>query len=362
MKYLWLQVARGVAALGVLFFHVSTCWQEIAWMAPVVAAAHWGFFGVDIFFVLSGFVIAASITRKQGQADALQFLALRFARIYLGYWPALLLFVAVAWYVNGVSLPLEKAWQSVFLLSGKIENHWLAIAWSLFFELYFYALAALLIARVSPEKRALAISVAMAVIAAWNAGWLVLNAETVQAGLQPRRDVLSGLVLEFLMGCLLYELRHLCSFSALKILNLSSLVVVTFAVGTFSHWFDKIEVLRVGSFGLSAAALIAVALCLEDSPYRPWRWLVLTGDSSYALYLTHIVVISLAVTASTSLFIGTRLYTLNLLLIPLYAWLFAAAWYRWLEHPLYEAAKGRLSALFAPHGSDGLVSRDTRGS
>lgn len=351
MKYQWLQVARAVAALGVLLFHVSTFWEGIPWLEPVVAASHWGFFGVDIFFVLSGFVIAGSIARKQGRHDALQFVGLRFARIYLGYWPALLLFAAVTWGIQGVPLPLDKAWQSVFLLSGKIENHWLAIAWSLFFELYFYGLAALLIVLVPPPRRALAISAAMAMIAAWNAGWLVLDVETVQAGLQPRRDVLSGLVLEFLIGCVLYELRHLFAFSALQVLNLISLATVTFAIGTFNHWFDKIEVLRAGTFGLAAAALIALALCLERSPYRPWRWLVFTGDSSYALYLTHIVVIGLAVNGGNWWLAGTPLHTLNLLLIPAYAWLFAAAWYRGVEQPLYEWAKRRISRRFAPSAS-----------
>nr|WP_276583985.1 acyltransferase [Pseudomonas sp. RIT-PI-AD] len=348
VKYQWLQAARGIAVIGVLLFHVSSYWEDMDIARRITGPFHWGFLGVDLFFVLSGFVISASIERKSGGNHALHFICLRFARIYLGYWPALALFCFVA-YLQGVSLPTGNALTSIFLLSGKIPDHWLAISWSLFFELYFYGLAALVIAVVPMKQRKRWITLFMALIASWNAGWLITAADEVMAGLQPRRTLLSGLILEFLLGCLLYEMRSLFSYSFGKVANLASLAMVTFAIGTFSHWFDKIELLRVGTFGLSAAAIIAMALCMEHSPYKPAKWLTFTGDCSYSIYLTHIVVLDIAATLGRLLLpADSWMFLLNSLLVPAYAWLFGALWYRCLEHPLYMSSKRLIGNLLSP--------------
>ncbi|MDB5303995.1 MAG: oatA 2, partial [Phycisphaerales bacterium] len=49
---------RGVAVLGVMFYHfLGVARPCTGWAASVQKAASWGWCGVDLFFVLSGFLI-----------------------------------------------------------------------------------------------------------------------------------------------------------------------------------------------------------------------------------------------------------------------------------------------------------------
>jgi exopolysaccharide production protein ExoZ len=57
----WIQVLRGVAALMVVFFHLGEYWALVPELHITKVVTHWGFAGVDIFFVLSGFVVYQSV-------------------------------------------------------------------------------------------------------------------------------------------------------------------------------------------------------------------------------------------------------------------------------------------------------------
>lgn len=84
-----LQALRAYAATLVLFHHSQRFYTDMGgsfgWFESI---GRWGFTGVDIFFVLSGYVIARSISPRNGSViRPADFLFRRFGRIYLGYWP-----------------------------------------------------------------------------------------------------------------------------------------------------------------------------------------------------------------------------------------------------------------------------------
>lgn len=118
----------------------------------------------------------------------------------------------------------------------------------------------------------------------------------------------------------------------LLILSMTLLVV-----GMQSPWFDKIEILRGGTYGVSAAAIVALAVCLEGMWYS--KILNKVGDASYSLYLTHILVIS-QVTAYVNAKLGLTTPTGQALVlaIPLLSIVFAMIWYKLIEKPLYDKA------------------------
>ena len=145
---------RGVAILLVLGFHYFTCFQAVypygsAWAEfPLF---RWGHLGVHLFFAISGFVIAMTLERCTGLDD---FAVRRFARL----WPTMLL-CAVLSYATLSLLP--SPWPpkpadflpSLTFIDGFVWNKlipgldasWIDVAyWSLFVEVRFYALAALL--------------------------------------------------------------------------------------------------------------------------------------------------------------------------------------------------------------------------
>lgn len=335
-RYQWLQCFRGLAALFVVLFHFLPQVERYGltpWLAPVFS---WGFWGVDIFFVLSGFVIAMSATKLSGVRDGTLFMAKRGLRIYLGYWPALALWVAL---LVATARPVEMglALDSIFLLSGKTSAHWLPIAWTLYYELLFYLLFFLLILWVPASRRFLWISAFLLGICLWNGYWISQQTETVMSGLQPYRELLSGCTIEFFLGVLLYRARAFFVRDAERMLCLLALLVLGLAIGMHSPWFATVEILKAGSFGLAAAAAVGLALCLEGLPAP--RLLVRIGDASYALYMTHIVVLDGMIwLIDRKLGLLSPLGGTLVLLIPVIAVLVALVWYRLIEQPLYQFA------------------------
>lgn len=87
---------RGVAAIGVVFFHVLAMLPQLAQQVPPSLGMR-GYLWVDFFFVLSGFVLAHSNAKRfQGslsRAAYRSFVAARFARIFQAYIVVLALFV-----------------------------------------------------------------------------------------------------------------------------------------------------------------------------------------------------------------------------------------------------------------------------
>ena len=337
----WLQALRALAALAVLFHHLTGHWAIVPWLKPMTSWMNWGFAGVDVFFVLSGFVVYQSADRYPLNWRA--FLMRRGLRIYLGYWPVLALMVLTALFTHewpdGSTL-----WRSVLLLEPDHRANWVPTAWSLTFELYFYVWIAL-ICVAPPRWRLSALLGAMATLLAWNLGWLLLAPEAVRAGQQPLSFLFAGFGLEFLTGSLLAHARkrhpglHRDGARYLG-LGLGALLVPTglWIAYVFPQSFFLI-VPRIFSFGITGFGLLLVALALNDLRWKaPATWVAI-GDASYSLYLIHVVLIGWSVHARLKYLPpdGWAL-AIYLLVLPLLIVLLALLWYRWIERPLFERA------------------------
>src|SRR6185312_14740355 len=133
------------AALMVVFHHAL----EASRQAPLVPKSpDWlttfGASGVDIFFVISGFIMFhVSFPAGGAPVSPLSFLARRAARIYPFYWLCLML--AILFCVTGLQwTPPPTAattLQSALLLPG--DNFIIGVAWTLVYEMYFYVIFSL---------------------------------------------------------------------------------------------------------------------------------------------------------------------------------------------------------------------------
>ncbi len=149
---------RGLAALLVFFRHFSAN-NSLAGNPTWMWIEGFGNFGVDLFFVLSGFVIASSISQKTHR-DVGRFIKGRIRRLVPIYW--LLSSVAIVAIpvaiVIGVSFEIStptvtESVLSFLFLSQAINGNWpiLSQGWTLEFEMGFYLMAAIALAFSAPN-------------------------------------------------------------------------------------------------------------------------------------------------------------------------------------------------------------------
>lgn len=147
VRIVQIDALRGLAALAVVLFHFTTKYREL--YAPTLSLPFevpWGHYGVNLFFIISGFVIFMTLTRARNWRD---FVLSRFSRLYPAYWAAVALtFSVVTWLgLPGKEVSLQQA-----LLNLLMFQTWLKVPpvdgvyWTLLVELHFYVLALLLFA------------------------------------------------------------------------------------------------------------------------------------------------------------------------------------------------------------------------
>ena len=239
MKWQSIQCLRALAVIGVLLFHFGDI---------KIGAA-----GVDLFFVISGFIMASVVP---GKAPA-HFLADRAWRILPPY------YAAVALEFILIQPPFDSQRLAITATLWPIGLPYLHQSWTLSYELLFYLGCAvyLIFGRATLAFVPLALA----------CGALIAD---------PLADFIgSPLILEFLGGVLLARLprRH----GAVALLAAPLVLALLWSLG-----FD-----RVLSFGVPALLLVHGALTLEHRfDLRRLGPVLLLGDASYSIYLVHLTI------------------------------------------------------------------------
>lgn len=280
---------RGIAALMVLWVHWG---PPLGWpMGPMVFA----FTGVDLFFVLSGFVFAPTV--MAGSPPALGAYAVRrFARIYPAYLVALVLYAGLAWQAGKPLLYLPEHLLMAHMQSREMTFYYNPVFWSLPSEVAFYALVPVLAWWLGHDRRlrwpllfALALALRLAMVgpadgAAQNLAYIGLHH-------------LPGLLIEFFFGIWVWQRSRLplqpWQAWALGLGAVAGWLALAALFGQLEHWSQGFD-WRNGQIGLAAAACFALALLasLRIPAPRPGGWAHRCGQwggrLSYALYLLHI--------------------------------------------------------------------------
>lgn len=285
-----LQVARGLAALSVTLHHAL----ETSNGVPGSFSPDWlttgGAGGVDIFFVISGFIMAHTSFRPgRPSPGAAEFLQRRAARIYPLYWLAcltMLSLMALGFFQSRILSPGDIFLALALLPGGQPV---IGVAWTLVYEVYFYLIFAACLAAGRPS---LVLCAASAVIAAL----LALAQGLPESGVQ--RFLSDPIPLEFLLGMGLASVYphiretlkgalvgSLLVFFGLALLYAAPLVVPHETTHGLESWA------RVAAWGTAGLAIVAGFLALPERAGRLARWLKGLGDASYALYLTHFFVL-----------------------------------------------------------------------
>lgn len=269
-----IQYLRGFAALLVLVYHIGHVMPDTELRFAL------GIIGVDVFFVISGFIIW--LTGRKLRPST--FLKRRLIRLVPLYWAITLLIVAST-VVAGGQIDFGHLFQSLaFIAPAADAGQWpkpiLNVGWTLNLEILFYALTALVL--FAPMRARLPLLVCAL-------GGLVAYGFLLPAGADARLGFYtSSFMGEFLIGVLLGALWTSGKFPTL---SRSSILAVAF-IGIGLSLLPLHAADRLVAYGGFVTLLVAVSLMAEPSlRARPMRPLVALGDASYALYLTHLPVI-----------------------------------------------------------------------
>jgi exopolysaccharide production protein ExoZ len=247
---------------------------------------HSGSVGVDIFFVISGFVMYAAVANKP-VFSALSFMSDRFWRIYPVVWAALIAKVALELMnislgigtLDAEAFTLPRIIGQFLLLPMPFDYLLIGPTWTLSLEVIFYAVFS--VGFLLNGLRGVAIGVL-----AWFAAGLIYN--HVLGKPEPLLGILfQTLVIEFLYGVIIahFYLRRSMPLGKLALAaGLTMLIISTFFLGKLAHF----PVAREYIAGIPAAIMV-YGLIATDYPAP--RWLTLCGRSSYVLYLTHDMVL-----------------------------------------------------------------------
>jgi exopolysaccharide production protein ExoZ len=325
-----IQALRGIAAFIIVVLHALMLSyfadREGTYGLWLMAS------GVDVFFVVSGFVMVVSTARRRPAARA--FLWARVLRIVPLYWLAIALYLPVT-AASAHGLP---AWHEVlrsYLFIPYTDSRSglpypvLGIGWTLNYEMMFYLVfgATLFL---GGRLQLLALTV-------FFAGLVALRAVLPELDATSQR-LTSPIVFEFVGGMVLGMLLPRLSRAPLA---LGLAMIAAAALGVMPGFFVDVELPRLVQFGAPAVLLVAGCLVVQRHAAVP-RVLVALGAASYSLYLFHMVAIDAA------LLVVPRGALPDPVLVPLLVALALAAGvagHRWLEKPLlaYVARRRRMA-------------------
>ena len=349
----YIQILRFAAAMWVALYHAkySDFFPQLPQALRIFIDG--GYAGVDIFFVISG-VIMALVTQDspRGIRHAGQFVLMRFARIYTGWWPVMAITVGMFVWLNAL-LPQTNVWSSAFLYFSNSSLHVSSVIWTLMYELYFYLIIGLsLLLPVGWRDRILgvmALCIAVYVAAQWSAG--NYQATELHRATYTTWFFAAPLVLEFFAGYFLYRYlqkkpHHDWRWWAVATLILAMLAMyvgrkVIPAESFLAEFYFWTE--RTIFVGLAACALLGTALLAPPLPQGRWQWLSSLGNYSFAIYLLHSLVFDIFRRSATWLepLYQHRVAVTCLVFVVLLA--FSALYYHFIEHPLYQACRRKIT-------------------
>jgi exopolysaccharide production protein ExoZ len=282
-----IQFLRAVSAILVIFFH----------LAPIYVALkipQFGGGGVDIFFVISGFIMAR--TRQMNSMSAASFLSNRIKRIVPLYWIVTLFVFGLSTFSPGLMksphTSISELVQSLLFIpfskDGAITGPVLFLGWTLNYEMMFYLIFS--VSFLYPKK----IGLNFAILCIF---FLVSVGQFSSPIMPIAKFYTDPIMLEFCYGIIIaisYDLipyhASIHSKALVFLLSLTSLLMVILMPVL---WRD---IARPLLSGIPAAMLVSCVLILEK-----WNLCIrsasalLLGSASYSIYLLHIFVAELAI-------------------------------------------------------------------
>lgn len=347
-----IQSLRGIAVLVVVFFHLIGIQRKYSPDYALPEYLQFGAVGVDIFFLISGFLMM-SVTRSfsPGLKSMRRFVLHRGIRIYPLYWlvsaPILaILLVDSAPFLTALhfnpeilkNIPATPYYllQSMLLLP-QANLPPLTVSWTLIHEMYFYCVFGIFL--LFPAK------LHVPALILWSVVTQVFWQQLQPTQWQPWSYLLfNPLTLEFTTGCLIAVILQRWQAPNPVFILLTGVLsaLASWHLWTSANSYEfPIAGDRVLYFLLPCALILVGAVSLEYRGNIFYPALQKIGDASYSLYLTHILFLSVGrkiwqVYGDNSSMIANLLWWPALFAVTLAGGMLC---YRWIEKPMLAALR-----------------------
>ncbi|MEH6489483.1 acyltransferase [Hyphomonas oceanitis] len=283
MKLQSIQILRGIAALLVVVYHIRA--QEVlaiggnglSEMPFLNGFVNNGFAGVDLFFVISGFIMVyVTDGVRPGLKSSLDFLFARATRIYPLWWffSALMITMMIAYNLLGFGANWERALQGQPMVPYLFKSFFLipqyafplpAVGWTLVHEMYFYAAFTLIL--LAPRRFLLWILLVWGLVIAGGA----MVGMSKPLAIDYASLVLSPMTMEFILGAVVGV--AVGSGVAWRS-GLMTLFAILWLAGSLTfHRPDDLALItwnRIIEFGLPCTLLVYGFATLELSKRQAW--------------------------------------------------------------------------------------------
>lgn len=347
-----LQVLRALAASMVVLAHAwDNYLVKVDPQASLPLTFDFGLFGVQIFFCISGFILAQSAASlPRGLASFQQFFLKRLIRIVPLYWAATLLYAAkLHWQgvgPSGAAVVASLLFWPFAEPGTALMRPVLGVGWTLNFEMLFYSLLSLALV-LAPRWRLWAVgSVLLALSLSRHLGWVTLGPEGASALYLWADDIL----LFFLLGTVAAHLVAWAQRVQWPPLSLTWATVLLLAC-----LLGYVAAQSMGAWQQGSPLWVAMPTCLvliwlsvAHHGALPGRWaqglqrcLVAAGDGSYSTYLIHgfLLGIMTRMVSAAGLSVSIGVFSLAALLICNIAGVLS---YWWFEVPVTRWLKARV--------------------
>jgi peptidoglycan/LPS O-acetylase OafA/YrhL len=348
------QYLRGIAALAVIYFHTKVYIPDFAW--PI--GRQFGYGGVDLFFVVSGFIMMVTTSAKPQSTWA--FYLRRIIRVVPLYWGATLTAAVLFLVIPGAFLKQTITFNHVVLSLLFIPHHvegeigappFFKIGWTLNFEMFFYLVFGLTLFWRAAWQRLLVIAI---LFVGLTIGGVIFKPSNPALGYYT-----SPFVLEFLLGGIVGHLmaRGVLRCVPLQTIWIGSILATTCVLLIGGRQGDGFG--RTLTMGLPAAALLAFAVATELRGSMP-RLLLLErlGNASYSIYLAHPFVLTAFKAIGKALHVPSAdpiVGAVGVVGAVTAAAIFGLIVYRFVEQPMLNAIRGlqrgncaSVSSLWSP--------------
>jgi peptidoglycan/LPS O-acetylase OafA/YrhL len=267
--------ARFIAAMAVMIYHYTLIGMSTGMVPnfvinePIAAISRYGLFGVELFFMISGYVIFYSARNRL----ASEFAVSRALRLLPAYWVAIIFTATLTYFWGGDLFPfsLKKVLINFTMLQSLFHiPHVDGVYWTLLYEVIFYAAVFGLLLLGFRKKLDV-------IFIAWP--WLMLAAQLAGAG---PKHLLGGYYFYFASGALFALLKDKSSPYVIASLVLSFVMATLFSVKHYALVEPIPSTIIIISF-----YLLFLAITYSKAGQIKIAQSALLGALTYPLYLIH---------------------------------------------------------------------------